>query len=105
MTGGQRSVLREGIDVVEHGVGRRVLSDLVDACGDLDRISVQRGLRYLLSTQRSDGAWAERVLHPRYGHEREYEVSIAGPVPPASVAASSIFWIAWNSPQLDSLDL
>lgn len=35
----------------------------------------------------NDGAWAERVLHPRYGHEREYEVSIAGPVPPASVAA------------------
>lgn len=35
----------------------------------------------------NDGAWAERVLHPRYGHEREYEVGIAGPVPPASVAA------------------
>jgi 23S rRNA pseudouridine2605 synthase len=35
----------------------------------------------------NDGAWAERVLHPRYGHEREYEVSIAGTVPPASVAA------------------
>src|SRR5213076_2147225 len=24
----------------------------------------------------NDGAWAERVLHPRYGHEREYEVDI-----------------------------
>jgi pseudouridine synthase len=35
----------------------------------------------------NDGAWAERVLHPRYGHEREYEVSVAGPVPPASVSA------------------
>jgi len=35
----------------------------------------------------NDGAWAERVLHPRYGHEREYEVSIAGSVPAASVAA------------------
>lgn len=35
----------------------------------------------------NDGAWAERVLHPRYGHEREYEVSIAGSVPPQSVAA------------------
>jgi len=35
----------------------------------------------------NDGAWAERVLHPRYGHEREYEVSVAGPVPGASVAA------------------
>ena len=29
------------------------------ACGDLDRSSVQRGLRYLLTTQRSDGAWDE----------------------------------------------
>lgn len=35
----------------------------------------------------NDGAWAERVLHPRYGHEREYEVSIAGSIPPDSVAA------------------
>jgi 23S rRNA pseudouridine2605 synthase len=35
----------------------------------------------------NDGAWAERVLHPRYGHEREYEVSVAGRIPPASVAA------------------
>jgi 23S rRNA pseudouridine2605 synthase len=24
----------------------------------------------------NDGAWAERVLHPRYGHEREYEVEV-----------------------------
>ena len=29
------------------------------ACGDLDRSSVQRGLRYLLATQRPDGAWEE----------------------------------------------
>jgi squalene-hopene/tetraprenyl-beta-curcumene cyclase len=29
------------------------------ACGDLDRASVQRGLRYLLTTQRRDGAWDE----------------------------------------------
>ena len=35
----------------------------------------------------NDGAWAERVLHPRYGHEREYEVIIAGSIPPDSVAA------------------
>ena len=26
----------------------------------------------------NDGDWAERVLHPRYGHEREYDVSISG---------------------------
>ena len=24
----------------------------------------------------NDGAWSERVLHPRYGHEREYEVDV-----------------------------
>jgi 23S rRNA pseudouridine2605 synthase len=24
----------------------------------------------------NDGAWAERVLHPRFGHEREYEVEV-----------------------------
>ena len=35
----------------------------------------------------NDGAWAERVLHPRFGHEREYEVSVAGSVPPGSIAA------------------
>lgn len=29
------------------------------ACGDLERASVQRGLRYLLSTQRHDGTWDE----------------------------------------------
>jgi 23S rRNA pseudouridine2605 synthase len=35
----------------------------------------------------NDGAWAERVLHPRHGHEREYEVLVAGPVTPAALAA------------------
>ncbi len=29
------------------------------ACGDLDRRSIQRGLRYLLSTQQPDGSWHE----------------------------------------------
>jgi len=32
------------------------------ACGDLDRPSVQRGLRYLLSTQQSDGSWDEKEI-------------------------------------------
>lgn len=35
----------------------------------------------------NDGAWAERVLHPRHGHEREYEVVVAGAVPSAALAA------------------
>src|SRR5439155_12606532 len=34
----------------------------------------------------NDGAWAERVLHPRYGHEREYEVTVTGELTPAAVA-------------------
>ncbi len=29
------------------------------ACADLDRSSVQRGLRFLLSTQQADGSWDE----------------------------------------------
>ncbi len=29
------------------------------ACGDLERASIQRGLRYLLFTQRNDGGWNE----------------------------------------------
>jgi squalene-hopene/tetraprenyl-beta-curcumene cyclase len=50
------------------------------ACGDLDRSSVQRGLRYLLSTQRPDGAWNEpqitgtgfpRVFYLKYDMYRQ----------------------------------
>ncbi len=50
------------------------------ACGDLDRASVQRGLRYLLSTQREDGAWDEleitgtgfpRVFYLKYDMYRQ----------------------------------
>ncbi len=32
------------------------------ACGDLDRPSVQRGLRYLLRSQRPDGSWDEEQI-------------------------------------------
>jgi 23S rRNA pseudouridine2605 synthase len=35
----------------------------------------------------NDGAWAERVLHPRHGHEREYEVLVSGQVTAAALAA------------------
>ena len=67
--------------------GRSTVVDVIGArerlypVGRLDEDS--EGLVLLTN----DGAWAERVLHPRYGHEREYEVSVAGSVPPASVAA------------------
>lgn len=35
----------------------------------------------------NDGAWAERVAHPRSGHEREYEVGVRGIVSSESLAA------------------
>src|SRR3954469_13120661 len=50
------------------------------ACGDLDRPSIQRGLRYLLTTQRQDGAWNEpqitgtgfpRVFYLKYDMYRQ----------------------------------
>ena len=50
------------------------------ACGDLDRPSIQRGLSYLLSTQRVDGAWDEpeitgtgfpRVFYLKYDMYRQ----------------------------------
>ena len=50
------------------------------ACGDLNRPSVQRGLRYLLSTQNGDGSWTEpqitgtgfpRVFYLKYDFYRQ----------------------------------
>ena len=35
----------------------------------------------------NDGAWAEHVLHPRYGVERVYDVSVLGSITDAAVAA------------------
>jgi len=56
--------------------GRKTVVSLVAArerlypVGRLDADS--EGLLLLTN----DGAWAERVLHPRFGHEREYEVEV-----------------------------
>jgi 23S rRNA pseudouridine2605 synthase len=58
--------------------GRRTVVDHVGAherlfpVGRLDTDS--EGLLLLTN----DGTWAERVLHPRYGHEREYDVAVEG---------------------------
>lgn len=58
--------------------GRPSVADLVGArerlypVGRLDADS--EGLVLLTN----DGDWAERVLHPRYGHDREYEVEVGG---------------------------
>ena len=32
------------------------------ACGDLDRLSIQRGLRFLLASQKRDGSWDEQQI-------------------------------------------
>jgi 23S rRNA pseudouridine2605 synthase len=58
--------------------GRRTVVDHVGArerlypVGRLDTDS--EGLLLLTN----DGTWAQRVLHPRYGHEREYDVAVEG---------------------------
>lgn len=58
--------------------GRKTVVDVVGVeerlypVGRLD--SESEGLILLTN----DGEWAERVLHPRYGHEREYEVTVFG---------------------------
>jgi len=49
--------------------------------GRLDRDS--EGLLLLTN----DGPWAERVLHPRYGVEREYAVAVVRPLPDAALDA------------------
>ena len=47
------------------GIGKSTASQTawaimgICACGDLDRASIQRGLRFLLSSQKSDGSWDE----------------------------------------------
>ncbi len=55
------------------------------ACGDLDRRSVQRGLHYLLSTQRPDGAWDEPQItgtgFPRVFYLKVRHVSAEFPAP------------------------
>jgi 23S rRNA pseudouridine2605 synthase len=67
--------------------GRRTVVDLLGArerlypVGRLDADS--EGLLVLTN----DGVWAERVLHPRNGHEREYEVVVAGVANETALAA------------------
>lgn len=65
--------------------GRRSVVALVDAGGErlwpVGRLDVESEGLMLLS---NDGDWANRVLHPRYGNEREYAALV---VPPPSRAA------------------
>ena len=66
--------------------GRRTVVSLVRSderlypVGRLDADS--EGLLLLTN----DGGWAERVLHPRFGHPREYEVDVTGPADEKALA-------------------
>jgi 23S rRNA pseudouridine2605 synthase len=67
-----RHATRTVLDLIPTGlvpVGSRVYP-----VGRLDRDS--EGLLLLTN----DGAWAEHVLHPRYGVEREYAIGLRGPL-------------------------
>ena len=65
--------------------GRATVVDLVSGPERLypvGRLDVDSEGLLLLT---NDGAWAQRVLHPRFGHEREYEVTVTGAVTPAAL--------------------
>jgi len=65
--------------------GRRSVVALVDAAGErlwpAGRLDVESEGLMLLT---NDGEWANRVLHPRYGNEREYAALVA-PAPTRAV--------------------
>ena len=67
--------------------GRRSVVSLVDAGGErlwpVGRLDVESEGLLLLT---NDGEWANRVLHPRYGNEREYAALVA-PAPTRSMLA------------------
>jgi 23S rRNA pseudouridine2605 synthase len=67
--------------------GRRSVVSLVDAGGQrlwpAGRLDVEsEGLMILTN----DGEWANRVLHPRYGNEREYAALVSPPPSGATLA-------------------
>ncbi|TMC74889.1 MAG: rRNA pseudouridine synthase [Chloroflexi bacterium] len=66
---------------------RGIVSTARDERGRPTVVEILGARERLYPVGRLDEDSDERVLHPRYGHEREYEVSVAGPVPGASVAA------------------
>lgn len=66
--------------------GRQSVTDLVrsrERLYPVGRLDVDSEGLILLT---NDGEWAERLLHPRYGHEREYDVRVAGELVDAAVA-------------------
>lgn len=68
------------VSTVRDPQGRRTVRDVVRERGRLypvGRLDAESAGLLLLT---DDGEWAEHVLHPRYGHEREYEVRVRGQV-------------------------
>lgn len=66
--------------------GRESVADLVGArerVYPVGRLDVDSEGLVLLT---NDGDWAQRVIHPRYGHEREYDVIVAGGVTDDAIA-------------------
>ena len=71
-TTADRHAVRTVLDLVPPGLVPR--GTRLYPVGRLDQDS--EGLLLLTN----DGAWAERVLHPRHGVEREYAVAVGGPL-------------------------
>ena len=72
-------LLHKPVGVVSTARDERGRATVVSLVGARERLypvgrldSDSEGLLLLTN----DGAWAERVLHPRFGHEREYEVEV-----------------------------
>jgi len=66
--------------------GRSSVTDLIGAHERLypvGRLDVDSEGLVLLT---NDGEWAERVMHPRYGHDREYDVTVRGTITEEAVA-------------------
>lgn len=68
------------VSTVRDTHGRKTVVDLVRGTGRLYPVGRLDADSSGLLLMTDDGAWTERVLHPRYAHEREYEVRVRGPV-------------------------
>jgi 23S rRNA pseudouridine2605 synthase len=67
--------------------GRRTVMELVPAIPGLfpvGRLDADSSGLLLLTT---DGEWAQRLTHPRYGSEKEYLVEVAGRMAPETIEA------------------
>ena len=73
------------VSTANHERGRKTVVELIGARERLypvGRLDTDSEGALLLT---NDGDWAERVLHPRYGHEREYDVTVSGDLAPETI--------------------